>query len=329
MNKEQLNRFLYRVTPSEQWHQAHPGILSDKYKHMSITTVNDRKVYLFHFHSILKEGNIAIHKESRWTSIPPHIHAVIEIMYVYHGSCTQNINGTAIHMKEGDLCMLDQNVLHSIGPIGADDILIGIELRKEYISEYLLSNIHEQGPISTFLIEALSMKGNHDGYLLFPSLSIPARSAMSRLLCEYFDPQLYSDLMVNAYMVLLLCHILRQFHDQPSVSLHGENAVMVSILKTIETNPTISLNALAAQYSFHPNYLSALIHEKTGYTFKQLTILQRMRTASYYLASTDRPIYEIAEEAGYNNLGFFYKKFRQIYHLSPQEYRTKYQQESA
>ena len=46
-----------------------------------------------------------------------------------------------------------------------------------------------------------------------------------------------------------------------------------------------------------------------------------MCQACFYLTNTDMPVYEVADRIGYDNLGFFYKKFEKIYKMTPQMYR--------
>lgn len=46
-----------------------------------------------------------------------------------------------------------------------------------------------------------------------------------------------------------------------------------------------------------------------------------MTMACFYLMSSSAPIYEIATRVGYENLGFFFRKFREIYGMNPKEYR--------
>lgn len=41
----------------------------------------------------------------------------------------------------------------------------------------------------------------------------------------------------------------------------------------------------------------------------------------FYLINTDTPIFELINKVGYENQGFFYKKFREIYGVNPLEYR--------
>jgi len=44
----------------------------------------------------------------------------------------QTINGKEVILKEGDLCLLDTNVIHSIDQAGENDIVINIMVRTSY-----------------------------------------------------------------------------------------------------------------------------------------------------------------------------------------------------
>jgi len=44
----------------------------------------------------------------------------------------QTINGKEVILKEGDLCLLDTNVIHSIDQAGENDIVINIIVRTSY-----------------------------------------------------------------------------------------------------------------------------------------------------------------------------------------------------
>jgi AraC-type DNA-binding domain-containing proteins len=97
---------------------------------------------------------------------------------------------------------------------------------------------------------------------------------------------------------------------------------IMEILDYIEKDPlSITLKSTADHFGFHPNYLSFYIKKSTGQSFKELIIMQKMCQACFYLTNTEMPVYEIAEKIGYDNLGFFYKKFEKLYHMTPQTYR--------
>ena len=48
-----------------------------------------------------------------------------------------------------------------------------------------------------------------------------------------------------------------------------------------------------------------------------------MNNAAQLLIHSDEPIDIIARQSGYQNLTFFYKKFKELYHCSPKEYRQR------
>lgn len=325
MTLSDLNNFLFKETQSEKRHKKEGrDVLSKKYNFIPQINLNGKTVYQFQYNSILGASNIAINKESRWTYIPDHIHTVIEMIYVYHGHCTQKIKEKEVRMSQGDLCILDQNVLHSIGYLNKDDIIISIEMRKEYFSENLLSQLAEDSIISTFLANAISMSTEHNNYLLFRNINKTAQDNINNILSEYFDKTLCSDQIINANILLLMCQLMRQFRGIQKQNYKNNKLDIEKVLNYIDKNyQTVTLKSTAQYFGFHPNYLSTLIKKETGKTFKQLVLNKRFKIICFLLISTDKPIYEISEEAGYNNLGFFYKKFEEIYKISPKEYREK------
>ena len=132
------------------------------------------------------------------------------------------------------------------------------------------------------------------------------------------------SIRIDAYMIVLFCEILRQYRSQSFSPKAKSQWKIVDILDFLEANYlTVTLQSTADHFGFHPNYLSAFIKKETGHTFKELVILQKMCQACFYLTNTDFPIYEIAQKVGYDNLGFFYRKFTELYHMTPQEFRER------
>ena len=326
MTVQELDSFLFRYTDSELRHlqEEHPT-LSKRYQLIPKTVYAGREMYLFRFTSLMEDRHVCLNKESRFTYIPEHIHTVIELVYVYAGQCTQVIDGRRITMGQGDICLLDTNVPHSVEYLGREDIVIAIEMQREYLTQGFLQRLGNNGIINGFLINALSLNAAHDQYLLFQFNKAGENRVhpiIQNLLCEYYAPQICSDKMIDAFMVLLFCEILRQYRTQAFSDLPNVRWKIVDILEYIENNYlTATLQSTARHFGFHPNYLSACIRKETGRTFKELLILQRMYQASFYLTNTNLPIYEIASKVGYDNLGFFYKKFEEIYKVKPAVYR--------
>lgn len=326
MTTEQLSEFLRRYTPSEERHLNDPErTLSPRYRNIPKVRFRGREMYQFHYSSLLKNGLICVNKETRFTSIPEHIHTVIEFVYVYSGKCIQSIDGRDVEMNVGDICLLDTNVPHSVGYLEENDIILTIEMRKEFLTQGFLRRLGQNGIITSFLVNSLSEDSEHDQYLLFQGQGEGGdsiRPIIQNILCEYFDPAICSGAAMEAHIMLLYCELLRRYSSQ----MYRPNAKnqwrIVDILEYIERNyASITLEDTARAFGFHPNYLSAYIRRGTGRTFKELVITQRMYQTCTYLLTTTLPVQEIAGRVGYENLGFFYQKFQSVYGVTPAQYR--------
>ena len=93
---------------------------------------------------------------------------------------------------------------------------------------------------------------------------------------------------------------------------------IVPILKYIEKNyANLTLTELSEQFNLNPNYLSNLLKKHTGYSYKKLVINQRIMAADRFLLSTDMDIVDISQQVGFENINFFYQKFKEVYGVTP------------
>ena len=327
---EDFDKFLFQYTDSELSHlHDSTHTLSKRYQSIPKVEFEERTVYQFHFGSILKNHLLCVHKESRFTYIPEHIHTTIELLYVYSGNCTQIINGKEITMKQGDICLLDTNTPHSIQYLNKDDIIITIEMRKEYLTDGFLLKLGDAGIITSFLMNSLSKESTHNKYLLFPKVNPSIHQIIKSILYESYFPSICSEQIIDSSIMLLYCNLLREFHDEAKENVDPSKKNIVSVLKYIEENyASVTLETTAEHLGYHPNYLSSFITKMTGKTFKELIIAQRLSQACSYLKSTNLPISEISQNVGYINQGFFYKKFYEQYHMTPADYRKMYRNNS-
>ena len=327
---EDFDKFLFQYTDSELSHlHDSTHTLSKRYQSIPKVEFEERTVYQFHFGSILKNHLLCVHKESRFTYIPEHIHTTIELLYVYSGNCTQIINGKEITMKQGDICLLDTNTPHSIQYLNKDDIIITIEMRKEYLTDGFLLKLGDAGIITSFLMNSLSKESTHNKYLLFPKVNPSIHQIIKSILYESYFPSICSEQIIDSSIMLLYCNLLREFHDEAKENVDPSKKNIVSVLKYIEENyASVTLETTAEHLGYHPNYLSSFITKMTGKTFKELIIAQRLSQACSYLKSTNLPISEISQNVGYINQGFFYKKFYEQYHMTPADYRKMYRKNS-
>ncbi|MCC8017628.1 MAG: response regulator [Lachnospiraceae bacterium] len=86
-------------------------------------------------------------------------------------------------------------------------------------------------------------------------------------------------------------------------------------------NKDLSIKELASVACVSQNYFSAMFKKETGQNYKAYLTSIRMDEALRLLRETDYKTYEIGERVGYNNVRRFVDAFKQIYSVSPMEYR--------
>ncbi|XID93416.1 response regulator [Paenibacillaceae bacterium WGS1546] len=82
-----------------------------------------------------------------------------------------------------------------------------------------------------------------------------------------------------------------------------------------------SVKTIADKVFLHPVYLSKIYKAETGESLGDYMIRVRMEKAQYMLKHTNKKIYEITTELGYQNPQYFSKMFKKHFGLSPHEYR--------
>src|SRR5690606_25133799 len=83
----------------------------------------------------------------------------------------------------------------------------------------------------------------------------------------------------------------------------------------------ITLEMISSRFYISPYYFSRIFKQTTGLNFKEYLHLLRIREAQRLLKETELKIIEIAERIGYMNITHFNRKFKQVTHTSPKEYR--------
>lgn len=323
MKIHELDTYLRHITKSEQYHLDHPHEKSKRYESIPKVIVENQEMYEFSFNSLLTNSNISIMKESRFTSIPLHIHKVIEVNYIYSGTCTQIINGKKIKLNTGDVCLLDCNTPHEILDIGEEDIIIIIDMRKRYFTDGFLQKLSLQGNITKFLVNSIQDNTNEKQFITFSTQNdAELRLLFQLMLCDYWNDEQNGE-TIDAYMTIIFSKLLKIFKNSDFSKYNVDKSILtLEILQYLEKNyKNTTLKEAAEHFNFNPTYFGNYIKKNTGKTFKELIIRKKLTTACYYLVNTDLPIYEIASEIGYENLGFFYKKFNEIYGMNPQEFR--------
>lgn len=100
---------------------------------------------------------------------------------------------------------------------------------------------------------------------------------------------------------------------------------MWRIKKYIDTHyrENLTLKGIAKEFYMNPVYMGQLFKNTFGMYFKEYFLQVRMNEAKRLLRQTDRKVYEIAEDVGFNNADYFVTQFEKLIGVSPSKYRNK------
>ena len=270
-------------------------------------------------------GRLAFNKQTRFGMVPPHRHNYIEMSYLYAGTCTQEIGGRTLEMNAGDVIILDSGVIHRVLPTGENDILLNCLMGRQYFSASFIERLATSGTVPRFLSNALNEHNDHDHYLLFHTQHSPIfRDLFECIFCEYLDPTTCTAGAIDSYMSLIFIELARCYQCSNEHEYHKSNKnYLTEVLQYMDDHCIdCTLESTAAHFGFHPNYLSRMVKEGTGSAFKDLVADGRLSRAAFLLLTTEAPISQIANQCGYSNQNFFYKKFQARYGCTPAAYRA-------
>ena len=150
-------------------------------------------------------------------------------------------------------------------------------------------------------------------------MTSPVRSLLELMVIEYADKKEDTQLVLKPMVLALFMHIARRHRLEKTEK--QPNTLSGRIVQYINSRPdSVTLKDVAAHFSYHPNYISSLLHKEYGKTFSEIVLEKRMDRAVILLKGTDLSVEEIAAMLGYSDTSNFYKAFRDFYGKTPREY---------
>ncbi|WP_282936597.1 response regulator [Paenibacillus sp. RC67] len=102
-----------------------------------------------------------------------------------------------------------------------------------------------------------------------------------------------------------------------------EKKLVQQVIEAHLANPEFSLVLLAEQMGFSPGYMSTLFKKLFNVPFQDYIASIRMERAKLQLLASDKKVYEISAEVGFDNPNYFSSSFKKKFGLSPLQYRER------
>ena len=148
--------------------------------------------------------------------------------------------------------------------------------------------------------------------------------ARQTILLEGFD-YLIKPVGATQYAELLgrlLKRLEKRFphRNLPSTASAELNSILQYLNRHLQEKA--SLAQLSGQFNISPNYICSLFSKHLGTTYSAYLTKIRMERAALLLSTTDKPVKEIAAEAGYEDYFYFCRVFREFHAATPTQFRS-------
>ena len=254
---------------------------------------------------------ISVRTHTRYVDFPAHKHNFVEMMIVLSGKIIHEIDGKTITLSKGEILILNKHASHSIRRSGEKDIGVNV-----IMSDGFLGNMAAE--LSGTLFSALlSENRKRDGapmYLCFTTGDKKyVNNIIENLLFELTKASPEISIMTKA-LSLLLQYLSVESNELlllgSSVADKESNRRLEIISYVKSSYRTASLEELSERLYLTPPYISKLIKEYFGKSFKELVVDERMSKARELLLGTSMPVSDIIRSVGYENESYFHREFK-------------------
>ena len=258
-----------------------------------------------------KERDITVRTHTRYVDFPVHKHNYLEMMIVLCGSITHTIGEELLTLEEGDILILNKHISHSIKKADTPDIGVNV-----IISDSFMDTLSASLADTVFADMALE-NSKADGAGMFLYFKAQGNKQINNIIENMlFELTEYrSDMKILRGTVSLLFNylslksesMLRQASHRPG----RESGRMKQILSYVKSNyRSATLGELSDIMYLSSPYLSKLISEYFGMSFKEMLLAERIERARELILKTDLPIGDIIHSVGYENESYFHRAYR-------------------
>ena len=240
---------------------------------------------------------------------------------------TNIINNEEIILNKGDLLFLNSNISHKIKACKKNDIAINFIIKQSFFDD-AFSILDKDNYIINFILNIFKNDNEIRQFLLFKTDGIlPIENILENLIYSIITNKSLDEIDINKRLMSILLMYLSNytFTLEKNFIADNEYNILKIIENYIETEyKTAKLSDISNQLNINIFQLTRLIKCKFGQTFKEMLQNKRFSVSEKLLRETDLSIANIISNIGYENNSYFHKRFKEIFSMSPAEYRKTY-----
>ena len=249
----------------------------------------------------------------------PHTHEYFQIYYIAKGSITHFIENKSSKLWQSDMFIIPPGAMHYIST-EQDTVFYSFSFMPDFFDETGQKN----NLVSIFLRKLLTDKN------ILPKVSIDSKdifyieSIMERMLNEFNDKSFGFSEIIHSYAVLLVAILARNYFEKNTLPEYFDNSkqFVLHCIEFIENNFTqrITLDEICKRSAMSKNSFCSLFFKLTGHSFNNYLNICRIKKATEYIKDGYK-ITGIYGLCGYTDFTTFYRNFKKIMGVSPNEFK--------
>lgn len=259
----------------------------------------------------------------------PHLHRFVELVYVTKGEAEHVYMDRSSIIREGDVLVIEPGVHHEYRMSGSDRFAaINVIFQPELLTEEFAVLSKVSSFVELFYVVPF-MNQTHE-HVERLSLTTHQRLEMdfmvSRLTDEYTRQRDGYRVYIKAGLIQMFVFLSRcynaRFHKPLTVNA-DDKEVIDRICEYIRQQFALplTLEQISQLCGMSPSAFKTKFKHFTGKTFVQFRNELRLATARQLLNETGDKVIAIADKAGFNDISYFNKSFKQAFGISPGQYR--------
>lgn len=270
--------------------------------------------------------DIFINRELESFTTSQHTHDFVEISYVGEGSGYHYIEDQVIPIKQGDLFVIPIGTSHVFRPSSPtqDKMLViyncifRVELLENWM--HLLKEDSLTYNSVTFPCKCperwLHFQDKHDTF----------STIVDNMYREYLKRSTGFETILTVLLIQMLVMLQRfELKNETEAVPFRMLEEVVHFIKSHYTQ-NLTVQHVADYFFLSASHFQRLFKKSTGLSFTQYLQNVRIQKCCELLKSSDIPIYQIANQVGYQDMKFFHALFRKKTGVTPRQYRQNFQE---
>lgn len=278
---------------------------------------------------VFEKGGSSIRLELTDRELESYYSNYVELRYIISGHLYVEIEGEPCEFSQGDICFISSTVNRREILKDSNCLLVNINIDNKVFTEAFLDRIGMDA-LKKYLRTDILKRSEQQHYLCFKPLSEHSAEKINdylfTIIQEIIREEPGFEDVSRGYIIRLMDHLTDNYQynfDRKASQVYAEK-LFEAVKEFISDHlDTVTMQDLIDTFHFQSNYFNNLVKKHTGMTYSQYVIFLRIERAKQLLYSTELSVEEIMWLIGYNNKGFFYRKFQELVGMSPRAYRLK------